>query len=138
MSLEVDGRSGGVPMPHQQEGEAFKYANRQDTYYNPSPTQDLYTTGTAGGYSQHQQTPKTEETGQGGRFRVRRGSMVWWWISFVLVVVLAIVVAGVVGSIAAERKKHLDSWYVLAFEPLVALVTSTLRARLQYEYTAGT
>ena len=125
MSLEVDGRSGGVPMPHQREGEAFKYTNRQDIYYNPSPSQDPYTTGTAGGYSQHQQTPKTEESGQGGRLRVRPGSIFRWWFLCVLVAVIAIVVAGVVGSVAAKRKKHLDTWYVFAFESLV----SPLRVR---------
>ena len=138
MSLEVDGRSGGVPMPHQHEGEAFKYTNRQDTYYNQSPSQDLYTTGTAGGYDQHQRPPKAEESGQGGRRRVRPGSIFRWWFLCLLVAVIAIVVAGVVGSVAAKRKKHLDTWYVFAFESLVRPVSSTLNARLQYEYTAGT
>ena len=138
MSLEVDGRSGGVPMPHQQEGENVKYMNGQDTYYNPPPTQYPYTTGTAGVYSQSQQPPKTEESGQGGRLPVRRGSIFRWWFLIVLVAVLAIVAAGVVGSVAAKRKKHLDTWYVFAFESLVKPLSSTLKARLQYEYTART
>ena len=138
MSLEVDGRSGSVPMPHQHEGEASKYTNQQDTYYNPSPSQDSYTTGTAGGYSQDQQPPKTEESRQEGRHRVRPGSIFRWWFLCVLVAVIAIVVAGVVGSVAAKRKRHLDTWYVFAFESLVRPFTSTLMARLQYEYTAGT
>ena len=138
MSLEVDGRSGSVPMPRQHEGEGVKYMNGQDTYYNPSPTQDPYTMGTAGGYSQSQQSPKTEESGQGRRLRVRRWSIFHWWFLFGLVAVLAIVAAAVVGSVAAKRKKHLDAWYVFAFESLVKPLPSTLKARLQYEYTAGT
>ena len=138
MSLEVDGRSGGVPMPHQHESEGFKYMNGQDTYYNPFRTQDRYITGTAGEDSQHQQPSKPEESGQGGKLRVRPGSIFRWWSLFILLAVLAVVVAGVVGSVAAKRRKNLDTWYVFAFKSLGRPVTSMLTARLQYAYTAGT
>ena len=118
MSLEVDGRSGGVPMLHQHESEGFKYMNGQDTYYNPSRTQDPCITGTAGKDSHREQPSKSEESGQGGKLRVRPGSMFRWWFLFVLLAVLAVVVAGVVGSVAAKRRKNLDTWYVFAFKSL--------------------
>lgn len=137
MSLEVDGRSGGIPVPHQHEGEVFKYMNGQDTYYTPSLTQNSYVTGNIGGHSQHQQTSKPEESRQEGRLRVRPGSIFRWWFLFVLLAVLAVVVAGVVGSVAAKRRKNLDTWYVFAFKSLGRPVTSMLTARLQYAYTAG-
>ncbi|KAM0798454.1 hypothetical protein BDR22DRAFT_964574 [Usnea florida] len=124
MSLEVDGRSGGVPIPHQHESEAFKYPIRQDTYDKPSPSQDPYTTGTPGAHSPHQQPPETVESGQGGRLRVSIGSISCWWFLSILVAVLAIVVAGVLGSVAAKTKKHLDTCTVT-----LQGLTATLNAK---------
>lgn len=128
MSLEVDGRPGGVPIPHQDNGEGFKFVNGQDTYYNPSHAPEPYTTGTTEGYSQHQQPSKPEGSGQGGR--VHPASIFRWWFLFVLVAVLAVVAAGVAGSVAAKRGKHIDTWYVIGFRSLVRPSTSTLTAGL--------
>lgn len=115
MSLEVDGRPpGGVPVPHQNEDEGFKFVNGQGTKYNASHAPEPYITSTAGGYSQHQQQPsKPEGSGQGGRVRPR--SMFRWWFLFVLVAVLVVVPAGVAGSIAAKRARRFDGWYVFGF-----------------------
>ena len=114
MSLEVDGRPGGVPIPHQSDGEGFKFVNGQDTYYNASHARELYITSTAQGYSQHQQPSKPEGSGQGGGVRPR--SMFHWWILFVIVAVLVAVPAAVAGSIAARRGRHFDGWYVFGFQ----------------------
>lgn len=122
MSLEVDGRTGGVSIAYQREGEGFKYINSQDTYANPSSAQDPYAAGTSGRYFQPQQLSKPKKLGQGTRFRVRPGFV---FCLGVLVSVLAIVAAGVAGSIAAERGKHVDTWYVFAFQaPAVSCTDS--------------
>lgn len=113
MSLEVDGRTGGVSIAYQREGEGFKYINSQDTYANPSSAQDPYAAGTSGRYIQPQQLPKRKDLGQGTRFRVRPGFVLCLGV---LILVLAIVAAGVAGSVAAKRGKHVDSWYPFAFQ----------------------
>lgn len=113
MSLEVDGRTGGVPIAHPREGEGFIYINGQDTYANPSSARNPYAAGTSGRYVQPQQLSKPKDLGQGTSFRLRPGFV---FCLGVLVSVLAIVAAGVAGSVAAKRGKHLDTWYVFAFQ----------------------
>ena len=114
MSLEVDGHPRGVPIPHQNDGEGFKFVNGQDTYNNASHAQEPYITNTAEGYSQHQQPSKPEGTGQGERVRPR--SIFRWWFLSVLVAVLVVVPASVAGSIAAKRGRHFDGWYVFGVQ----------------------
>ena len=76
MSLEVDGRPGSVPILHQREEESLKYPNGQSIYGNPSDAQDPYRVGgNAEGHEQPQQHSKAKDLGQGGRLRVRLGSM---------------------------------------------------------------
>ena len=110
MSLEVDGRPRAVAIPHQNDGEGFKFVNGQNTYPNASQARESYTTSTAEGYSQHQQSSKPEGSGQGGRERPR--SILRWWLLSILVAVLVVVPASVAGSIAAKRGKHFNGWYV--------------------------
>ena len=136
MSLEVDDRFDDILIPHQHEGEGFKYINGQDTYESPYPSQDPYITGTARGYSQHQQPSKSQECGQGERLRVRPGSIFRWWFLFALIAALAVATADVIDSVAAKTRKNLDTWYVFAF-PQLRPGKSTLMARRQYDYTAG-
>ena len=135
MSLEVDGRTGDVPIPHQHEDEGYKYVNGQNTYYNPSHIQEPYAANTAGGHNQYQQPSKPEESGRRERLQVYPGSIFRWWVLFALVAVLAVAAAGVAGSVAAKRGKRLNTWYVFAFKSAVR--ASTLTVEVQYAYTAG-
>ena len=116
MSLEVDSRPGSIPILHQREHEGFKYLNGQSIYGNPSNAQDPYRVGGNNeGHEQRQQRSDAKDPGQGGRFWVRLGFMFRWSFLFALVSVLALVAAGVVGSIAAKRGKQFDTWCVMAF-----------------------
>ena len=110
MSLEVDGRPGGVPIAHQSEGEGFKYINSQDTYGTPSSAQDPYAAGTTEQHIRPQQFSEPKLLGQAGRVRVRPASAFRWGVLSALVSVLAIVATGVAGSVAAKRAKQIDTW----------------------------
>ena len=115
MSLEVDGRPGSVLILHQREEESVKYLNGQSTYGDPSNARDPYSLGgNAEEHEKPQQHSKAKGLGQGGRVRVRLGFIFHWGFLFALVSVLAVVAAGVAGSIAAKRGKQFDMWYVIA------------------------
>ena len=122
MSLEVDGRTRGISIPHQNDGEGFKFVNGQETFNNASHARESYITSTAEGYSQHQQSSKPEGSAQGGRERPR--SILRWWLLSVLVAVLVVVPASVAGSIAAKRGKHFDGWYVFGLSVVRVTLTA--------------
>ena len=136
MSLEVDGRPGSVPIVHQREEENLMYLNGQRIYGNVSNAQDPYrVSGNAEGHEQPRQCSKAKDIREGGRIRVRLGFMFRWGSWLALISVLAVVAAGVAGSIAARRGKQFDTWYVLSlpgtYESLVPLTTGA-----QYEHAA--
>lgn len=138
MSLEVDGRPGSVPILHQREEESLKYLNGQSTYEDPSNAQDPYSVGgNAEEHEQPQQRSKAKDLGQGGRLRVRLGFIFRWGFLFALVSVLAVVAAGVAGSIGAKRGKQFDMWYVIA-SPSSCKGLHALTTKAQYEYAAET
>lgn len=112
MSLEVDGRSGGVPITHQREGEGFKYINGQISYESPSNARNSYAAGISGSCVQPQQLSNPEDLGQGGKIRPRPRFIFCWGLSFACVSVLAVVTAGVAGSIALRRGQHVNAWFV--------------------------
>lgn len=115
MSLEVDGRPGRVPILNQREGEGFLYTNEETAYEEPSHAQNLYSAGKHEAPAQPQQLSKPKDPGQGGRFRVRPVIQSYWAILFALVLVLAVAAAGVAGSLAAKRGKHVDKWFAFSF-----------------------
>ena len=136
MSLEVDGRSGSVPITHQREEESLKYLNGQSTYGNHSNAQDSYSLGgNAEGRELPQQLSKAKDPRQEPRLRLRLDFMFRWGFLFALVSVLAVVAAGVAGSIAAKRGEHFDTWYVSAF-PSTCQLLPALTAGAQYEHAA--
>lgn len=114
MSLEVDGRPGDVPILHQREEENLMYLNGQRIYGSASNAQDPYSAcGNAEGHEQPQQRLEAKDLGQEGRMRVRLEFMFRWSFWLALVSVLAVVAAGVAGSIAARRGKQIDTWYAI-------------------------
>ena len=136
MSLEVDGRPGSVPITHQREEEGLKYLNGQSTYGNHSNAHESYSVGgNVEGREPSQQRSMAEDLGQEPRLRLRLGFMFRWGFLFALVSVLAIVAAGVAGSIAAKRGEHFDTWYVSAF-PSTCQLLPALTAGAKYEHAA--
>lgn len=114
MSIEVDGRPGDVPISYQRDSEGLVY-HGQNTYENPSNTQSPSAAGIFGENSQPKELSKPKDLAQGGKVRVRPRFIFCWGTLFALVSIVAIVAAGVAGSIAARRGNHLDTWSALAF-----------------------
>ena len=138
MSLEVDGRLGSVPIAYQKEEESWKYLDGQSTYENHFNAQNSYNVGgNAEGREPPQQRSKAKDLGQGPRLRLRLGFMFRWGFLFALVSVLAVVAAGVAGSIAAKRGKQFDTWYVTAFSS-ICHISPSLTVGAQYEHAAET
>lgn len=109
MSLEVDGRHGNVPIPCRRESEIVKYVNGHVSYSIP-PTAEVH--GAVGTASEHVGPPemsKPRNLGLIRRVQVRQSLIFCWTALFALVSVLAIVAAGVAGSIAARRGKNMDA-----------------------------
>ena len=116
MSLEVDGRHGNFPVPCQRESEGFKYVNTHISCSTP-PTAEVHdAVGTASEHVEPLEMSKSRNLGLGRRVRVRQSPIFCWSALFALVSVLAIVAAGVAGSIAARRGKHIDAWFVHCFQ----------------------
>ena len=117
MSLEVDGRPGSVAIPYPRESEGFKYINGKAPNENSYNAQNSYLAGTIEEHApiEPKQLSDPKDLGHGGRVlvRVRKGYIVSVAVIFALVSVLAIVAAGVAGSVAARRGKHIDAWFVL-------------------------
>ena len=116
MSLEADGRTGGVPIAYQRDEEGFKYVNGGNCYKSPSNTQTLGATDAVGEYVEPQQLRKPKDLGQGDESRVRPKSILCWSVLFALTLVLAVVVAAVAGSIASRRGKHIETCYIFFFQ----------------------
>ena len=114
MSLEVDGRPGGVPIIHQREGEGFKYINGH--YESPSNTPNPYAAGINESSLQLQQLSKPKDVRQGGKVRPRPRFIFCRGLSFAFVSVLAVVAAGVAGRIALRRGQYVNAWFVSAFQ----------------------
>lgn len=110
MSLEVDARPRGVPVASQREDEGFKYLNEQSTHgyrgqipYGVLPDARHLETQIS------MPTPRSHEK----KITVPSRFVVFWSIMFCLVSVLAVVAAGVAGSIAVRRERDLSTWYFL-------------------------
>ncbi len=114
MSLEVDGRPGNVPISYQRDNEGLVY-HGQNVYENPSNTENPSAAGTIGDNAHPKELSKSKDLARGGKVRVRPRFIFCWGTLFALVSILAIVAAGVAGSIAARRGNHLDTWSVFAF-----------------------
>lgn len=115
MSLEADGRTGGVPIAYQRDGESFKYVNEGNIYDDRSNAQTLGATDTVGAQIELQPLSQPKDIGPGDTSRVRPRSMLCWSALFALVLVLAIVTAAVAGSIATKRGEHIERWSVFTF-----------------------
>lgn len=110
MSLEVDGRQGAAPIPFQREDEHFKYLNEADTQWHHG--QNPYEVGAQEKQLDSEPSKPTRRF-HGKNIIVSSRIIVFWSVTFGLVSVLAIVAAGVVGSVAARRGRNLSSWSVL-------------------------
>ena len=105
MSLEVDGRLGGVPIPSHTEDEGLNFDGHRTHWdhaqntYGVQPELDLQP-------SKSTQRPQKQQTGVPSRI------VVFWSLTFCVFSVLAVVAAGVAGSIAARRGRNLNSWSV--------------------------
>ena len=116
MSLEVDGRPGGVPITYQREGEGFKYISGQIPYECPSNARNPYAAGISGSSVQPQQLSNSKDLGQGGTVLPRPRFIFCWGLSFAFISVLAVVAAGAAGCIALRRGQHVNAWFVSAFQ----------------------
>lgn len=105
MSLEVDGRLGRVPIPSHTEDEGLNVDGHRTHWdhaqilYGEQPELDLQS-------STSTQRPQKQQTGVPSRI------VVFWSVTFCIFSVLAVVAAGVAGSIAARRGRNLSSWSV--------------------------
>ena len=115
MSLEVDRRSGNVPISYQRQDKGF---NTSGGYFHgdPSNAQGPNTLCTNGEQIQVQQLSQPKHREQGRKVQVRPGFMLCQSALCALVLVLAVVAAGVAGSVAVRRGKHLNAWFPLALE----------------------
>ena len=111
MSLEVDGRPGNGLISYQRDNEGLVY-HGQNIFENPSNTQNSSAAGSVGDNAQPKELSKPKDLAQDGRVRVCPRFIFCWVTLFALVSILAIVAAGVAGSIAARRGNHLDTWSV--------------------------
>lgn len=110
MSLEVDGRQGAAPIPFQREEEHFKYLNEADTQWHHG--QNSYEVGAQEKQLDSEPSKPTRRF-HGKNIVVSSRVIVFWSVTLGLVSVLAVVAAGVVGSVAARRGRNLSSWSVL-------------------------
>lgn len=115
MSLEVDGRQGAAPIPFQREDENFKYLNEADTQWHHG--QNSYEEGAQEKQLDSEPSKPTRRF-HGKKIVVSSRVIVFWSVTFGLVSVLAVVAAGVVGSLAARRGRSLSSWSVLFLHAL--------------------
>ena len=109
MSLEVDNRPADVPIPYQREDEGFIYLNQPSTDWAQGQNPH--------GIQVHEKQLNDQQSKPTSRLSGRNTAetsrfMVFWSVLFCLVSVLAIVAAGVTGSIAARRGRNLNSWLV--------------------------
>ena len=107
MSLEVAGHHGGAPIPSHLEDEGLMYLNDHRTHLD----HEKHSYGTEPHF-QHPDTQlsKSKQRFFGKNIAVPSRFIVFWSIIFCLLAVLAVVAAGVAGSIAAKRGRNLSSW----------------------------
>ena len=129
MSLEVDGRQDNAPIPYQREDEGLIYLNGPGTRWHHG--QHLH------GEQTHEkhleiQPSKPEGHSCGQVTAVPTRATFFWSVLFCFVSVLAVVAAGISGSVAAKRGKNLNSWSV----PFCWRVKEMqmLTAKSQYEH----
>ena len=109
MSLEVDGRQGDAPIPYQREDEGFIYLNQPGTHLHGG--QNLH------GEQAHENHLENQPSKPKGRFfgkdaAVPTRLIFFWSVFFCFIAVLAVVAAGITGSMAAKRGSNLNSWSV--------------------------
>ena len=109
MSLEVDGRQGNAPIPYQREDEGFIYLNEHGSHTHDG--QNLH------GEQAHENNLEIQPSKPKGRFfgkdaAVPTRRIFFWSVFFCFISVLAVVAAGVTGSMAAKRGSNLNSWSV--------------------------
>ena len=109
MSLEVDGRQGDAPIPYQREEEGFVYLNQPGTPWHHGQNLD--------GEQTHENHLETDSSKSKGRFwgkdtAVPSRAFFFWSVLFCFISVLAVVAAGITGSMAAKRGSNLNSWSV--------------------------
>ena len=114
----MDDRHGNVPIPHQRESEGFMQVHGDGPHNIPPTAKVQDAVGTASEYIGPVKMLKPRNLGLGRRVRVRQGVIFCWGVLFALVSVLAVVVAVVVGSIAARREKQIETWFFLYFKPM--------------------
>ena len=102
MSLEVAGHHGGAPIPSHLEDEGLIYLNDHRTHLDHE--KHSYRT------EPHSQLSKSKQRFFGKNIAVTSRFMIFWSIILCLLAVLAVVAAGVAGSIAAKRGRNLSSW----------------------------
>ena len=109
MSLEVDGRQGNAPIPYQREDEGFIYLNEAGTPWHHG--QRLHGEQT---HENHLEIQPSKPSGHifGKDTAVPTRPVFFWSVLFCFISVLAVVAAGITGSMAAKRGSHLDSWSV--------------------------
>ena len=112
MSLEVADHSRDAPIPSHLEDEGFMYPNDHRTHWDHGK----YPYGTQPN-AQHPDTQLSKPTRSVYRKTIAVSSrfIVFWSVMFCLFAVLAVVAAGVAGSIAAKRGRNLNSWSVFHF-----------------------
>ena len=107
MSLEVDGRQGNAPTPYQRDDEGLIYLNGPGTRWHHG--QNLHGEQTQEKRLENQPSkPKGHSVGQVTAVPTR--PTFFWSVLFCFICVLAVVAAGITGSMAARRGKNLDSW----------------------------
>ena len=115
MSLEVDGRQGDAPIPHQREEEGFIYLNQSGTPWHHG--ENLHGDQT---HENHLETDPSKSKGRisGKDTAVPTRPIVFWSVLLCFISVLAVVAAGITGSMAAKRGSNLNSWSVPFWWPV--------------------
>ena len=131
MSLEVDDRQGNAPIPYQREDEGFIYLNEPGTRWHHG--QNTH------GEQTHEKHLETQPSKPKGRFfgkdtAVPIRPIFFWSVLFFFISVLAVVAAGITGSMAAKRGSNLSSWSVSFWWRVEEM--QMLTAGFQYEHCA--
>lgn len=109
MSLEVDARHDGAAIPSRREEEDFKYLHGPRTHWVSG--QGSY--GVQVSAKQFDsKASRSSRRSRGKKLVVSFRVIVFWIVVICLLALLAIVAAGVAGSMAARRGRNLNSWSI--------------------------
>ena len=109
MSLEVYDHQDSAPIPSRSEDEGFKYLDEPRTHLHLGPNSYGVQ---AHGEHFNTEPSKPKERFYGKKIVIPSRLIVFWSVVFGLVSVLAVVAAGITGSMAAKRGRSLNSWSV--------------------------